>query len=57
MDIDLSPRSANSGTVNGKDWPRWDPEGYAGTLKTYLKFVHAGYLGKQIDASDNTMKF
>jgi hypothetical protein len=57
MDIDLSPRSANSGTVNSKDWPRWDPEGYAGTLKTYLKFVHAGYLGKQSDASDNTMKF
>ncbi|KAJ7825741.1 hypothetical protein B0H14DRAFT_3468245 [Mycena olivaceomarginata] len=28
--------SANSGVVNGKDWARWDPEGYAATLKTYL---------------------
>ncbi|KAF8142329.1 hypothetical protein K438DRAFT_1995094 [Mycena galopus ATCC 62051] len=34
--------SANSGVVDSKDWPRWDPEGYAGTLKTYRKFVHAG---------------
>jgi hypothetical protein len=38
--------SANSGLVGGKDWARWDPEGYAATLKTYLKFVHAGFLGK-----------
>jgi hypothetical protein len=38
--------SANSGLVAGKDWARWDPEGYATTLKTYLKFVHAGFLGK-----------
>ncbi|KAJ7872516.1 hypothetical protein B0H14DRAFT_3438894 [Mycena olivaceomarginata] len=39
--------SANSGVVNGKDWARWDPEGYAATLKTYLRFVHAGFLEKQ----------
>jgi hypothetical protein len=38
--------SANSGLVAGKDWARWDPEGYVTTLKTYLKFVHAGFLGK-----------
>ncbi|KAJ7801215.1 hypothetical protein B0H14DRAFT_3489905 [Mycena olivaceomarginata] len=38
--------SANSGLVGGKDWARWDPEGYAATLKTYLKFVHAGFLEK-----------
>ncbi|KAF8126855.1 hypothetical protein K438DRAFT_2001197 [Mycena galopus ATCC 62051] len=36
--------SANAGLVDGKDWPRWDPEGYAAALKLYLKFVHAGYL-------------
>ncbi|KAJ7807693.1 hypothetical protein B0H14DRAFT_2609484 [Mycena olivaceomarginata] len=28
--------SANAGVVDGKDWPRWDPEGYTATLKTYL---------------------
>jgi hypothetical protein len=38
--------SANSSLVNGKDWPRWDPVGYTVTLKTYLKFVHVGFLGK-----------
>ncbi|KAF8170032.1 hypothetical protein K438DRAFT_1982930 [Mycena galopus ATCC 62051] len=36
--------SANAGTVDGKDWARWDPEGYGTTLKAYLRFVHAGYL-------------
>jgi hypothetical protein len=39
-------RSANAGVVDGKDWARWDPEGYTTTLKMYLKFVHAGYMGK-----------
>ncbi|KAJ7802747.1 hypothetical protein B0H14DRAFT_2614043 [Mycena olivaceomarginata] len=38
--------SANSGLVGGKDWACWDPEGYSAMLKTYLKFVHAGFLGK-----------
>jgi hypothetical protein len=38
--------SANAGTVDNKDWAWWDPEGYSTTLKTYLKFVHAGYLGE-----------
>ncbi|KAJ7753700.1 hypothetical protein B0H14DRAFT_3512712 [Mycena olivaceomarginata] len=38
--------SANSGLVGGKDWARWDPEGYSAMLKTYLKFIHAGFLGK-----------
>jgi hypothetical protein len=41
-----SKSSANAGVVDGKDWARWDPEGYSGTLKTYLKFVHAGYMGE-----------
>ncbi|KAF8212566.1 hypothetical protein K438DRAFT_2167232 [Mycena galopus ATCC 62051] len=36
--------SANAGVVGGKDWARWDPEGYSTTLKLYLHFVHAGYL-------------
>ncbi|KAJ7810827.1 hypothetical protein B0H14DRAFT_3480227 [Mycena olivaceomarginata] len=36
--------SANAGVVDGKDWARWGPVGYAACLKYYLKFVHAGYL-------------
>jgi hypothetical protein len=32
--------------VDGKDWARWNPAGYAAYLKNYLKFVHAGFLGK-----------
>ncbi|KAF8171720.1 hypothetical protein K438DRAFT_2057811 [Mycena galopus ATCC 62051] len=36
--------SANAGIIDGKDWARWDPEGYAATLKLFLKFMHAGYL-------------
>ncbi|KAF8214544.1 hypothetical protein K438DRAFT_1749648 [Mycena galopus ATCC 62051] len=39
--------SANAGIVDGKDWPRWDPDGYGANLKMYLKFVHAGYLESQ----------
>ncbi|KAF8134149.1 hypothetical protein K438DRAFT_1787283 [Mycena galopus ATCC 62051] len=30
--------------MDGKDWAQWDPEGYASALKSYLEFVHAGYL-------------
>ncbi|KAJ7837787.1 hypothetical protein B0H14DRAFT_3459926 [Mycena olivaceomarginata] len=39
--------SANAGVVDGKDWARWDPAGYAACLKNYLKFVHAGFLESQ----------
>ncbi|KAF8157580.1 hypothetical protein K438DRAFT_1777216 [Mycena galopus ATCC 62051] len=41
---ELETISANAGVVDGKDWAHWDPEGYAATLKLFLKFVHAGYL-------------
>jgi hypothetical protein len=42
----LTTCSANSGKVEGKDWAEWDPVGYKMTMKTFLKFVHAGELGK-----------
>ncbi|KAJ7814387.1 hypothetical protein B0H14DRAFT_2604147 [Mycena olivaceomarginata] len=46
-DTDGVITSANAGTVDGKDWVQWDVEGYGMTLKTYLKFMHAGYLENQ----------
>ncbi|KAJ6479774.1 hypothetical protein C8R45DRAFT_1101219 [Mycena sanguinolenta] len=33
--------SANAGTVDGKDWAKWDPTGYGEMLPKFLKFVHA----------------
>ncbi|KAJ7449741.1 hypothetical protein B0H11DRAFT_1928524 [Mycena galericulata] len=33
--------SANAGLVDGKDWAKWDPEGYAQMLPRFLRFVHA----------------
>ncbi|KAJ7740503.1 hypothetical protein B0H14DRAFT_3515533 [Mycena olivaceomarginata] len=49
--------SANTGVVDGKDWPQWDPQGYAATLKNYLKFVHARHLESQSlkDAGPSTV--
>ncbi|KAJ7355973.1 hypothetical protein DFH08DRAFT_955405 [Mycena albidolilacea] len=41
---DFETMSANTGVVGGKDWARWDPEGYSSTLKNYLRFVHARHL-------------
>ncbi|KAJ7206094.1 hypothetical protein GGX14DRAFT_568555 [Mycena pura] len=49
--------SANAGVVGGKDWARWDPEGYSSMLKNYLKFVHAQHLESQnlMDAGPSTV--
>ncbi|KAJ7789798.1 hypothetical protein B0H14DRAFT_3502526 [Mycena olivaceomarginata] len=37
--------SANAGTVDGKDWAKWDPVGYGEMLPRFLKFVHAASSG------------
>ncbi|KAJ6463068.1 hypothetical protein C8R47DRAFT_1080103, partial [Mycena vitilis] len=40
----LAALSLNAGSVEDKDWAKWDPVGYGETLPRFLKFVHAEHM-------------
>ncbi|KAJ6630398.1 hypothetical protein B0H10DRAFT_1939157 [Mycena sp. CBHHK59/15] len=47
--------TVNAGTVDGKDWARWDAEGYRQMLPRFLKFVHAEHVESQGSATSVPM--